>query len=74
VLAPNGTRLAKRHGSVTLADRAARGQSPDEVRSWLAWSLGLAEPGEPVSPAELVDRFDPARLPSEPWVLPPEEL
>lgn len=74
VLAPDGSRLAKRHGSVTLSDRAARGQSPAEVRSWLARSLALAEPGEPVTPAELVERFDPARLPREPWVLQPDEL
>jgi glutamyl-tRNA synthetase len=31
--------------------------------------VGLAEPGETVSPSQLVERFDPDRLPREPWVL-----
>jgi glutamyl-tRNA synthetase len=62
VLGPDGARLAKRHGAVTLADRAALGQSPDDVRAELAASVGLAEPGERPGPAELVARFDPDRL------------
>jgi len=74
VVAPDGERLAKRHGSVSLSDRAAQGQSPDEVRSWLAWSLGLAEPGEAVSAGRLVERFDPGHLPRKPWVLSPADL
>ena len=51
VLGPDGQRLAKRHGAVTLADLAADGVDADEVRSRLAASLGLAEPGEPVTMA-----------------------
>src|SRR5207247_4974117 len=31
VLAPDGSRLAKRHGAVTLADRASRGEAPAAV-------------------------------------------
>ena len=56
VLGPDGARLAKRDGAVTLADRAGRGESADDVRSLLATSLGLAEPGEPVSMATVLDR------------------
>jgi glutamyl-tRNA synthetase len=74
VLAPDGNRLAKRHGAVTLADRAALGESPAAVRSALAASLGLAEPGEPVTMAQLLDRFEPDRLPRRPWVLDPADL
>jgi glutamyl-tRNA synthetase len=66
VLGPDGARLAKRHGAVTLADRAARGDAPAQVVGWMAASLGLAAPGETVGTAELLDRFDPARLPREP--------
>lgn len=62
VLGPDGRRLAKRHGAVTLAARAAAGQSPEDVRAELAASVGLQEPGERLTPAELVARFDPARL------------
>jgi glutamyl-tRNA synthetase len=69
VLGPDGARLAKRHGAVTLADRAARGQTPAQVRGELMASIGLAEPGEEPSMDELVTRFDPARVPTEPTVL-----
>ena len=66
VLGPDGRRLAKRHGAVTLADRRARGESPEEVRSGLAASVGLADPGERPSLSALLERFDPAKLPREP--------
>jgi glutamyl-tRNA synthetase len=66
VLGPDGGRLAKRGGAVTLAERAALGEGPADVLAWMAVSLGLAEPGEPVDPADLLERFDPARLPREP--------
>ncbi len=62
MLGPDGARLAKRHGAVTLADRAALGQDADAVRAELAASVGLAEPGERPTPAELVARFDPRVL------------
>jgi glutamyl-tRNA synthetase len=71
VLGPDGTRLAKRHGAVTLADRAAAGESPLQVRSRLAATVGLAAPGEMPSMAQLLERFDPAGLPREPTVLAP---
>ena len=71
VLGPDGTRLAKRHGAVTLAERAALGESVGDVVTWMAASVGLADPGERVSAAGLVERFDPARLPAEPTVFGP---
>ena len=71
VLGPDGRRLAKRHGAVTLDDRAARGEGPDEVRTWIALTLGLAEVGERPTPEELLARFDPGRLPREPTVWSP---
>ena len=69
VLGADGDRLAKRHGSVTLADLAAEGVSPDQVRARLAVSLGLTEPDEPAPMKVLLERFDPDRLPREPWTL-----
>src|SRR3954469_14152318 len=57
VLGPDGERLAKRRGGVTLADRAALGQSPEEVRAELAASGGLAAPGERPALDELAARF-----------------
>ena len=68
VLGPDGSRLAKRHGSVTLADRRALGESHADVLGWLASSAGLAEPGEPVTAEALLERFDPGRLGREPTV------
>ena len=70
VIGPDGARLAKRHGAVTLADRAAFGEPAADVVAWMAASAGLAEPGERVTADELVDRFEPARLPLEPTVFP----
>jgi glutamyl-tRNA synthetase len=67
VLAPDGSRLAKRHGAVTLADLASRGVGPEQVRSRLAESLGL-------DPDDLLGSFDPDRLSRAPWVLTPEDL
>jgi glutamyl-tRNA synthetase len=66
VLGADGSRLAKRHGAVTLADRAALGQTPEEVVAELLASVGL--------PDELdaaLDAFDVTALPTEPTVLAP---
>jgi glutamyl-tRNA synthetase len=60
VLGADGARLAKRHGAVTLRDVA-----PADAVRWMAASLGL---GEATTAADLLDRFDPARLASEPTV------
>ena len=68
VLGPDGTRLAKRHGAVTLADRAELGETPADVVAWMARSVGLADEGERVTAAQLVDRLDPERLPTGPTV------
>ena len=62
MLGPDGERLAKRHGAVTLADRAALGETPDDVRATLAASVGLCAPGERITTAELVERFSPRTL------------
>lgn len=67
VLGPDGARLAKRHGAVSLSDLAGWRMTAAGVRSLLAASLGLAEPGEPVTMAQLRDRFDPAAVPTDPW-------
>ena len=71
VLGPDGKRLAKRHGAVTLEDHAAAGEGPEEVLAWMARSLDLAEPGEKPSMDDLLARFDLDRLPREPTVWDP---
>lgn len=74
VLGPDGERMAKRHGAVTLSDRRAAGDTPAQVLSALAASLGLVEPGELRTAAELVSRFDPTTLPTDPWLVDPGQL
>ena len=69
VLGADGARLAKRHGAVMLADRIAAGESPAEVRAALARSVGLAAAGETPALGDLLRRFDPSVLPTEPTVI-----
>lgn len=69
MLAPDGSRLAKRHGSVTLADRAARGETAATVVAGLLASVGL--PGD-LDAARAA--FDAGTLPSEPTVLTEDAL
>jgi glutamyl-tRNA synthetase len=60
VLGPDGRRLAKRHGDVTLREVA-----PAAAVAWMARSLGLP----PAATArELLPAFDPRTLPHEPTV------
>jgi glutamyl-tRNA synthetase len=76
VLAPDGSRLAKRHGAVTLADRRARGESPAEVAGWLAASAGVIDQAVPLAPPNLrtlASAFDPSRLHRSPTVLTSQE-
>lgn len=72
VLGPSGARLAKRDGAVTLRELGEHGIDASRVRSQLAVSLGLADAGEAVTPDRLLARFDPDRLPREPWTWSPE--
>ncbi|MGI8415746.1 MAG: tRNA glutamyl-Q(34) synthetase GluQRS [Nakamurella sp.] len=70
----HGVRLAKRDGAVTLAELSGLGWPPGRVPGLLAVSAGLAEPGEPVSIASILDRFRPAELPTVPWIVTPDQL
>ncbi|MEU2033309.1 tRNA glutamyl-Q(34) synthetase GluQRS [Nocardia amamiensis] len=65
VLNPDGRRLAKRDGAVTLTDRRELGNTPEEVVAALAASLGYTA----TSSSELLSHFDPLLLPREPWTL-----
>jgi glutamyl-tRNA synthetase len=68
VLGPDGRRLAKRDGAVTLAQRLALGESVETVVGWLAASAGLAPPGAVIGAGEVLARFDPSRLARRPAV------
>ena len=57
-----------------MADLGPLGWTPARVLGLLAASLGLAETGEPVGVADLQTRFDPTRLPRDPWIVRPDRL
>ena len=67
VLNPQGQRLAKRDGAVTLSDRLALGETALDVLNLLLSSLGL----EPVADVDdlpvVAQHFDPTTLPRQPW-------
>lgn len=60
----DGKRLAKRDGSVTLGQLAEHGIGPARARSMMLASLGLPDGSLDAALAA----FDPARLPTRPWV------
>lgn len=62
VLNVDGRRLAKRDGAVTLREIGA-GRAFAQISGSLGWPCS--------DPAELLRRFDPARLPREPWTYRP---
>jgi len=70
VLGPEGRRLAKRDGAVTLPERLALGETPEQVRGALAASVGLCASGAAPPLAELVQRFAEEALPREAPFLP----
>ena len=58
VLGPDGARLAKRHGAVTLDELGA-----EAAVRWMAGTLGMPEAA---TATEMLAVFDPDRLPREP--------
>jgi glutamyl-tRNA synthetase len=62
VLGSDGERLSKRHGAVGLRDRLDLGWTVEQVVGLLGASIGLAESGEPLTAAQVLDRFDPSTL------------
>jgi glutamyl-tRNA synthetase len=67
VVNPDGARLAKRDGAVTLADLKLEGMSAYQVRDVILESVGL--PAGTLEHALAV--FRPDKLPREPWVWQP---
>ncbi|MCZ9290834.1 tRNA glutamyl-Q(34) synthetase GluQRS [Corynebacterium lehmanniae] len=69
VVGPEGRRLAKRDGAVTLREMLA-GKSVEDVVSQIAESLGYVGVS---SVQELLEEFDPAQLSREPWLWTPQQ-
>jgi glutamyl-tRNA synthetase len=74
MLGPDGERLAKRHGAVSLGELRQAGAAPERVVGWLAATCGLAEPGESLSALALQPRWDPARVSPAPTTVTDEML
>jgi glutamyl-tRNA synthetase len=58
VVAPDGSRLAKRGGGTTLDGCRAAGLGPEAMVGTLAWMLGLRPSPAPLGAHELLDHFD----------------
>ncbi len=61
VLGPDGKKLSKRHGAVSIADFRKQGYLPDALFNFLSllgWSPGEGEEQEIFSREELLERFD----------------
>lgn len=69
VVGPEGRRLAKRDGAVTLREMLA-GKSVEDVVSQIAESLGYVGVS---SVQELLEEFEPAQLSREPWLWTPQQ-
>jgi glutamyl-tRNA synthetase len=65
----DGRRLAKRAGDLTGRALWDRYGGTDGLLAAIGESLGLLAPGEAGGLTAMADRFDPAALPREPWVL-----
>lgn len=57
LVAPDGRRLSKREQDLDLGALREAGVKPDRIVGRLAQQVGLAEPGEDVTPQQLLERF-----------------
>lgn len=62
VYGSDGKRLAKRHGSHSLAALRESGVAPERVIGWCAWSLGLIPERAPVSASDFTALASPHAL------------
>jgi glutamyl-tRNA synthetase len=69
ILAPDGQRLAKRHGSISLAELRHAGHRAEEVVGWLAWSCGLRVTKKACSAEELIEDFSLQKIAGIPTIL-----
>jgi glutamyl-tRNA synthetase len=66
---PDGRRLAKRDSSVKLSSLQNAGVDPRRLVGSLIHSCGWSDSIVPSMPRDAIDRFDPAMLPAQPWVV-----
>ena len=69
LLAPDGRRLSKRDGDVSLEQLATR-YTPEQIVGRLAYACGLQTEPAPRTPAQLLLDFDWAKIPQQDICLP----
>ena len=69
LLAPDGRRLSKRDGDVSLEQLATR-YTPEQIVGRLAYACGLQTEPAPRTPAQLLPDFDWAKVPRQDICLP----
>lgn len=70
LLGPDGSRLSKRHGDVSVSSLLEQGVRPERLVGWLAWLAGLLEEPVPAMPEELIPYWNPQRIVREAVKLP----
>lgn len=70
LLAPDGRRLSKRDGDVSLPALLEKGFSPRDITGRLAYCAGLLPAPRPASPQELLPLFSWDKVPKEDILLP----
>lgn len=72
VVGPDGAKLSKRDGALSLDALAEAGVAPESVVGWLAWALGQTDAPERCTPSHVAATFDVRRVPTTPVVVPPD--
>jgi glutamyl-tRNA synthetase len=62
---PDGRRLAKRHGDLSLKALRQAGRGPELLIGWLAWLGGFIDRMEPLTARDLLAEFRLDRVPRE---------
>lgn len=74
VIGEDGRRLAKRHGDTRLATHRQAGKTAGDVLALLAKWSGIEVPSPSHTAADLVGRFNLARMPHSPIIFSPADL
>jgi len=65
----DGSRLSKRHGSLSLASLRSRGISAEVITGYLAWKAGQIDRWEPLQARELISQFSLKAIPVKPVIV-----
>lgn len=66
---PDGKRLAKRHGDLSIRALRERGVRPETIVGAIAAVSGMHDRAEPIAAHELIASFDPASVPADPVIV-----